>query len=137
MPLALLSNWRVILGALMAIAIIGLGWALKHQVAENGRLEQGLSIATESANRNAKAVVDLTNAHKIDMASVTALYERERARNARLNILIDEVMHAPDSDDAPLAPVLSGLPDRLRRDADGQGGGNSQGNGPGAPVNMR
>lgn len=121
----------------MAVAIVGLGWALKHQIAENGRLEQGLSIATETANRNAKAVVDLTNSHKADMANVAALYEKERARNARLNTLIDEVMHAPDSDDAPLAPVLSGLPDRLQRDADGQGGGNSQAHTPGTPANVR
>jgi hypothetical protein len=95
--LALLSNWRIALAAVGVVAIIGLGWALKHEVAANGALATVAATAQQIADTNAAAALQIKADAARDMSAVTAQLDAERARADRI-VTITKVIHDAPKD---------------------------------------
>ncbi len=140
-------NWRgLILPALLAVAafvafayVSGLRAERDALAADKARLEASLATAVQAAQDNAAAYDRL----KADAAKAVAALEAERAalerRTRRTATLRQEVDRAPQTDDGPVAPVLSRALDGLRRAAAGGGAGDphrAPGD-PGRPAELR
>lgn len=124
--LDLLSNWRLIIGGILLAAVVGLGLALKSEIADNGALSASLTVANQTAKDNAEQVTVLQAAMIERERAVSAAQAKQAAAEKRAASIIQEVRHA---EDGPVAPALAVALDRLRADrgraegATGQGGG--------------
>lgn len=131
MPLALLSNWRLILGAVLLAAIVGLGWFAKHQTEALGAERSARATAEAVAANNAEQVEVLQAAMLQREQAVANAQAKQAAAEKRAASIIEEVRNAQDG---PIAPALSVALERLRADrgnpqgAVGQGGGASTAN---------
>ena len=104
-----------LIGGALIVAVAAFGWAkwngMKADLAE---ARAGLERATQAAEANAEAARMLSaqiaaNDRAIQQAQAAA----SRAR-ADLDVIRREIRDAPDTDDAPPAPVLRHALERLR-----------------------
>lgn len=118
---------------LAAVAAVGwLWWSRGEALEDAARYRSQAAQAREAAQANADALDALRDAHRRALEQVEAATEARRERERELQSSLEEVRHAPDEDDGPIAPVLGRALERLRErsgsaDADGDGAGGAAG----------
>lgn len=120
--------WRWILGGVAAVGVLGLWLYVSHLQDKNDRLAVDLAGAIQTNNENVE-VLNRLAAHNARVVQALTL-ERD-ALSQRLRVVSNirsEIDHAPQSDDGPVAPVLSRVLERLRL---AQGGDADPGRAPG------
>lgn len=139
--IALLGQWRVIVWiGLGALVVVALGWASLERVERRdltAQLAASQSQIEQAAKANASLAASLEQL-RAEQARLTALQAAEASRGAararQAQIIREGIRHAPAQDDGPVAPVLNGALDRLRRTGAASAGGESAGAGDAAPV---
>ncbi|GAW37012.1 hypothetical protein RA2_04087 [Roseovarius sp. A-2] len=112
------ANRFGILNILLIAAAVAFAWLsidrIRDQAADMQALESRAVNAEQSAV-DAQAALKLEReTHAAEMEALRVERDAEKARAADAREIIDAIRSAPDSDDAPVAPVLSDALDALR-----------------------
>jgi len=121
MPLLLSAiPWKLLAVGLFAVAVFGTFVGCQQQSKKIGRLEAQLDSAIEVSNQNAliaeKHFNDLKRIQEVQAEGAKAkgkIRDATEQRKAKIN-------ESPQSDDAPLAPVLRRTLDGLRNPTDAE-----------------
>lgn len=115
--LGLLSYWKVALAVVVVVALAGGAWGIRSYMAEHELMKKDIARKDDVIRENVQALATMTQQHAITVR----VLEDERAvaerRSVELNQIRREIANAPDSDDGPVAPVLSRALERLRPEA--------------------
>lgn len=110
----LLKHIKLIGAAVSVIALLGVWWYVNSITKERDRLRVELTqerLVNESNQRTIKRLIDT---YERQMDALEQDREAAIARAAEARNLTMEIESAPETDDAPVAPVLARLLDRLR-----------------------
>lgn len=139
----LLGGWKKwALVGLAVLAVAGYVLLLRAQVAEArldaAQAQHRAALWEGAAETNRKALDRLRADTERAQAEMAATHRAALARLERRTRILQEIADAPETDDGPLAPVLSRALERLRQ----QGAGNSdqgrvrEAGNPGRPVDL-
>lgn len=130
----ILANGKLIGFALIAAMIVGLGgyaYVEHRRVADREQTiaeQRGQLDTIQAANASLTASMDALKAdHARQVAALTNAAQQAAQRASRTAQSIQVIRNAPPTDDAPVAPVLSGALDRLRKPGASGGGAKPSG----------
>jgi len=119
--LALLSNWRVILGLGIAGAVLGFGlyvWHLRDEVAsQKARADLAEASLSQQIQVNQQNLQQLALMRAADAAALDAMTKQRDAVAARTALTVQlkgKTSHVSKANDGPVAPVLRDVLDGLR-----------------------
>lgn len=115
-----LGGWPVMIAIAVGLALVAGTFFWQRAVIRNLRLELAAASLTASVARHANEETQAAfDSYIEETERAFALVEREaaaaRAAAADLATIEAEILHAPDTDNAPAAPVLSRTLERLRQ----------------------
>lgn len=111
----LLKNIKLIAAGLSFLAVLGFAWYVNSVIKERNRLRVELTqerLVNESNQRTLKRLIE-TYERQMDVLEQDRMAAIDRANSVR-NLTM-EIESAPETDDAPVAPVLARVLDSLRQ----------------------
>ncbi len=105
---------KLIIGGVVAAALLAGALYVKHIIAENGALQGQLDQALATNQQNLKSFDDYKAHQDQVLKSLADQHAADQARLARAGKLKQEIAHAKPADDGPVAAVLAHALDGLR-----------------------
>src|SRR5690349_9232647 len=105
---------KLILGGILAAALLAGALYIRHVIAENAVLSSQLDQAIATNKANVQAFAQYKDAQAKALQALADQHQADVTRLANASKLHQEIARAPKSDDAPVAPVLARTLDALR-----------------------